>query len=96
MSSRTPEECIELALAADAAEGTRLDAIRELKTANECDELEELVRNANLDERYRRVALESVATSQCESTLRELVDADCLEEPLRGEAESLLASVDDE
>ncbi|MDF9745505.1 hypothetical protein [Natrinema salsiterrestre] len=53
------------------------------------ERIEGLSYNANLDEQYRRAALESVATAPVR------VDADCLEEPLRGAADPLLASVDD-
>ncbi|ELY70965.1 hypothetical protein [Natrinema versiforme] len=95
MSSRTPAECIDLALDEGADEERRADAIRELKTANECDELAALVREEDIDERYRRQALESLATPQCDSALRHLVD-DGLEGSLQGDAEELLASVEDD
>ncbi|QLK25934.1 hypothetical protein HYG81_17950 [Natrinema zhouii] len=96
MSSRTPEECVDLALDEGAAEEKRVGAIRELRTANECDELEALVRTERIDDRYRRQALEELATPQCDSTLRELVDDEPLEGPLHREAEELLATVEDD
>ncbi|MGQ3411900.1 hypothetical protein ACT4ML_06510 [Natrinema sp. LN54] len=95
MSSRTPEECIDLALDDEAADGRRTDAIRELKTANECDELAALVRRENLADQYRRQALEALATPQCDSTLRTLVE-DGLEGSLQQDAEELLATVEDD
>ncbi|MFC6769584.1 hypothetical protein [Natrinema soli] len=96
MSSRTPEDCVELALDEEAAEADRTDAIHELKLANECDELEALVREASVDDWYRRHALEALTTPQCDSTLRELVDDEPLEGPLHQEAEELLATVEDD
>jgi len=73
----------------------RAGAIRELRTANECDELEAIVRETSVDDRYRRQALEELATPQCDSTLRELVHDEPLEGPLHQEAEELLATVED-
>jgi hypothetical protein len=96
VSSRTPEECVDLALDEEAAEEDRTDAIRELKTANECDELEAIVRREDLDDAYRQQALEAVATPQCDSTLRELVDDGSLEDSIRQDAEALLAGVEDD
>ncbi|WP_339104792.1 hypothetical protein [Haloterrigena salinisoli] len=96
MSSRTPEECIDLALDEGADEEQRAGAIRELKTANECDELAALVREGDIADRYRRQALEAMATSQCDSALRHLVDDAALEDPLQRDAEELLETVDGE
>jgi hypothetical protein len=95
MSSRTPEECIALALDEGADEERRAGAIRELKTANECDELAALARRTELNDEYRRRALEALATPQCDSTLRELVDEGALEGELGEAAAKLLATVDD-
>ena len=94
MSSRTPTECVEIALDDGATEEQRAGAIRELKTANECDELEALVREERIDDRYRRQALEAMATTQCDSRLRNLVDDDVLEESLQRNAAELLETVD--
>lgn len=95
MSSRTPDECVERALDESATEGEREDAIHELKLANECDELEALVRTEDLGDRYRQRALRAIATPQCDSTLRELVEGGDLERSLREEAESLLDGIAD-
>ena len=94
MSSRTPEECIDLAIDEGADEADREGAIRELKTANECDELEALVRRESLDEQYRRQALEALATPQCDSTLRELVEEEPVGGSLQDDAEELLETVE--
>ncbi|WP_254528797.1 hypothetical protein [Natrinema gelatinilyticum] len=96
MSSRTPEECIDLALNESATAETRREAISELKMANECDELERLVRRESLDDRYRQQTLKALATPQCHSTLRGLVDEGALKEPLREDATELLETVEDD
>lgn len=96
MSSRTPEECIELAVDASASAGDREDAIRALARANECDELADLARTDDLEERYRRRALDALATPQCDSMLRTLVDEGSLDESVRGEAERLLDGTGDD
>lgn len=79
MSSRTPEECVELALDDGADADDRERAIHELKLANECDELGQLVRRESLAEEYRRGALRALETPQCGATLRELVEDDDLD-----------------
>ena len=89
MSSRTPTECVALATDASASEDDRKDAIHALKLANECDELETLVRTDDLSEQYRREALHALATPQCDSTLRELVEEGPLDRGLREEATEL-------
>jgi len=81
MSSRTPEEMRRSRPRRGGPGEKRAGAIRELRTANECDELEAIVRETSVDDRYRRQALEELATPQCDSTLRELVHDD---EPSRG------------
>lgn len=96
MSSRTPTECVDLATDESAADSARTDAIRALKRANECDELERLVRRDDLSEVYRREALNALATPQCDSTLRELVEEDPLEGPLHEEAAALLSELEGE
>lgn len=96
MSSRTPAECTDLALDDGADEETRAGAIRELKTANECDELADIVRTERIADRYRQQALEALATPQCDSTLRQLVDDADLEGSLQRDAEELLETVDGE
>ncbi|SEW02815.1 hypothetical protein [Natrinema salifodinae] len=95
MSSRTPAECIDLALDDAATDEARTDAIHELKTANECDELAALVRRDELDDRYRRQALQSLATGQCDSMLRKLTEDEDVPQSLREEAEELFAAIDD-
>ena len=95
MSSRTPTECVDLAVDESATDEQREDAVDELRTANECDELEELVRKDDLDDRYRERALRALATPQCDSTLRELVEESSLDESLRDDAEALLREVEE-
>ncbi|RBI58989.1 hypothetical protein DMJ13_24580 [halophilic archaeon] len=95
MSSRTPKECVDLAVDESASKDRREDAIQELKTANECDELEKLVRMDGLDDRYRERALRALATPQCDSTLRELVEEGPLDESLRESATELLREVEE-
>lgn len=99
MSSRTPEECIELAVDESAEEGRREDAIRELKLANECDELARLARMDDLPDRYREQAVAALATPQCDTTLRALVEdgdaGDALDGSLWEEAERLLAETEE-
>ncbi|WP_222919876.1 hypothetical protein [Natrinema sp. SYSU A 869] len=96
MSSRTPAECVDLALDEGADEENRAGAIRELKTANECDELAALVREERIADQYRHQALEALATPQCDSALRKLVNKGPLEGALGEEAEELLATVEDD
>lgn len=90
MSSRTPTECVELAVDASADRDAREEAIHELKLANECDELAALVRNEDLEEELRRRALRSLGTSQCDSMLEKLAADDSLDRSLRREAEDVL------
>ena len=94
MSSRTPTECIDLSTDTSANEIDRKDAIRALQRANECDELAELVRTSTLDDQYRRVALEALATPQCDSTLEILADDDSLDHERRDAAQTLLVDHD--
>ncbi len=89
-------ECVELALDETAAAKARTDAINELKTANECDELEAFARTDDLGEQYRRRALESLATRHCDSTLHDLVDAEHLAKPCHQEAVELLTTGEDD
>ena len=95
MSSRTPEECIELVVDESAGEDQREDAIHELKLANECDELASLARTDDLSERYRERALRALATPQCDTTLHELVEDEGLDQSLRDEAKRLLDETED-
>lgn len=53
MSSRTPTECVELAANASADQDDRMDAIHELKLANECDELARLASNDDINDQLR-------------------------------------------
>lgn len=93
MSSRTPSECITLATDESANEEDRSQAIRELKTANECDELAALARRDGLEDRYRREAIDALATPQCDSTLKEIADANSLSEDLRNLARDKMDEV---
>lgn len=90
MSSRTPEECVELALDESATESEREDAIHELEMANECDELDALVRRESLSDGLRQCALQALATPQCDTMLRRLAGEESLEPSLRQEAENIL------
>ena len=76
MSSRTPQECVELAVNASADQDDRIDTIHELKLANECDELARLVSNDDIDNQFRQQALRSLGTAQCDSMLRRLLRVD--------------------
>ena len=89
-SSRTPTECVELALDTEADSDDREDAIHELRAANECDELASLASNPDIEEQYRRRALQGLDTSQCESMLEQLVEEDSLDPSLQRAAEELL------
>lgn len=79
MSSRTCEECVDLALNASASQEGREEAIQDLKRTNECDELAALTLNEELEDQYRRQALRSLATPQCDSMLRNLIEGDSLD-----------------
>ena len=94
VSSRTPTECVELATDESADQDEREHAIQELKNANECDELAELVRTDDLEDQYRRRALRSMGTSQCDSMLRKLVEEESLDQQLQQRAEEILADLD--
>lgn len=96
MSSRTPQECVDLAVDSTAPREEREDAIDELRTANECDELAGVATDASLETDYRRYALEAMATPQCDSMLRDLIEAGELEDSLRREAEALLQDSSDD
>lgn len=89
MSSRTPTECVALATNDSATEADREDAIHELKLANECDELEALIRTEHLEEQYRNQALKALVTPQCDSTLRGLVRDEVLDQGLHEQATRL-------
>lgn len=95
MSSRTPEDCVALAVDASADPENRENAIHELKMANECDELAELASNDEIDGRYRTQALRFLGTPQCDSTLRRLVEEESLGSSLQETAEELLREMDD-
>ena len=90
MSSRTPVECVEVAVDASKDPDEREGAIHDLEMANECDELADLAVNEDLADRYRRLALRAIGTPQCDTTLQRLVEEESLEPPLREEAAELL------
>ena len=90
MSSRTPQECVDLASDTTASREERENAIDELRTANECDELAAVATNDALDADYRRYALEAMATPQCEEMLGKLTEGGDLEGSLERTAETLL------
>lgn len=90
MSSRTPQECVDLASDPSASRDEREAAVDELRTANECDELAALATDDAMGTDYRRYVLEAMATPQCEDLLAELADDTDLEETLRREADALL------
>ena len=94
MSSRTPQECVTLAVDTTAPREAREDAIDDLRRANECDELADIAMDEGLETDYRRYALRAVATTQCDATLRDIVDRDDLEPSLQREAEALLHDLD--
>lgn len=91
MSSRTPQECVDLATDTTAPREAREDAIDELRTANECDELAAVATNDALETDYRRYALQAMATPQCEEMLGELAEGGDLEASLERAAEGLVA-----
>jgi len=90
MSSRTPIECVDVATDSSAADADREDAIEALKLAHECDELAALVREENLEAQFRRRALDSLGTPQCDSMLRDLVEKASLGPDLQSRAKDLL------
>lgn len=96
MSSRTPQECVDLANDSAASRADREEAIDALEAANECDELADVVTNEDIDADLRGVALRALAGPQCDTTLRTVVEEGSLESPLQEEAESLLADQNDD
>lgn len=94
MSSRTPQECVDLAVDSSASREDREAAVDELKTANECDELAEIAANEDLSSDIRQRALRAIATPQCDSMLRNLVERGGLDESLQQQAEELLDELD--
>ena len=94
MSSRTPEECIEIAVDKSAKKENRNDAIHALKRANECDELKKLVHMENIEDHYRHEALHALATPQCDTTLKTLIEEGALNRSLREEAKDLFEEID--
>lgn len=96
MSSRTPTECVDVATDSSASDEARREGIHALKQANECDELAALVRNEDLEERFRREALEALETPQCDTTLTQLVEEDSLNQELHNKASDLLRQQDDD
>ena len=92
----TPPENFEIAAdeSSDAEERER--AIDQLETANDCDKLAELVRRDDLDDQFRKRALEGLAHPQCRSMLQEVVDGGNLPESLRDRAETLLDETPEE
>lgn len=91
----TPEEKFEIAVDESADGETRMAAIGELKTANDCGRLAELARMDDLEERYRERALAGLAHPQCKTKLRSVADGD-LPESLRERADELLEDAPDE
>ena len=71
-------------------------AVNELETANECSRLADLVRTDDLDERYRKQALEGLGHPQCQTTLTTLVEDGDVPESLRDRAEALLEELPDD
>lgn len=94
MSSRTPKECVALAVDESADQEDRADAIHELKMANECDELAELASHDDVGHELRQQALRALGTPQCDSMLRRLVEGDSLDRTLQQEAENLLSGME--
>lgn len=95
MSSRTPQECVKLAVDSSADPADRESAIDTLEAANECDELADIVSNGDIEERFRRQALDAVGRPQCRAMLERLVEDGSLDAPLAETAEELLAETDD-
>lgn len=94
MSSRTPQECVDLATDSAASRADREDAIGALEAANECDELAAIVTNDDIDDDLRGVALRALAGPQCDATLRNVVEEGSLDPSLQQDAESFLAEQD--
>ena len=92
MSSRTPQECVDLANDSAASRADREDAIDALEAANECDELAAIVTNEDIEDDLRGVALRALAGPQCDATLRNVVEEGSLDSSLQGDAESILAA----
>jgi hypothetical protein len=72
-----------------------MDAIHELKLANECDELARLASNDDINDQLRQQALRSLGTAQCDSMLRKLVKDESLQQSLQEEAKNLLSEIED-
>lgn len=96
MSSRTPQECVDLAVDSSASKADREAAVDELKTANECDELADIAANDDLGSDIRQRALRAIATPQCDSMLENLVERDTLDESFQQQAETLLQELDED
>lgn len=94
MSSRTPQECVDLAVDSSASREDREAAVDELKMANECDELADIAANEDLSSDIRQRALRAIATPQCDSMLENLVERAVLDESLQQQAEELLDELD--
>ena len=90
-----PEQQFELARDASESIDRRVGAIDELGTANECDKLETLVLDSELDAEVRKHALSTLASPQCASTLRSIVESNALDPALREDAETLLSEAED-
>lgn len=94
MSSRTPQECVDLAVDSSAVHADRENAIDTLEAANECDELAEIVTNGDIEMDLREQALRALATPQCNATIRNVVDEDSLDSSLQRKAERRLQELD--
>lgn len=92
----TPAANFEIAVDESTADERREQAIDELRTANECKRLAELVEADELEMQYREQALTSVAHPQCKPTLEMLAENEDLSEPLRKGAGSLLQEMPDD
>ena len=90
------EEQFEIAADESNGDDERERAINELETANECRKLADLVRMADLDDRYREQALEGLGHPQCRSTLEPLVEDGDVPESLQDRAEALLEEMPDD
>lgn len=91
----TPEESFETAMDESSDDAAREEAIDALEAANECASLAAVVERDDVADRFRRQALDALATPQCDSALRRLSEHDALDASLREDAERLLEDVED-
>lgn len=91
-----PEESFDIAVDDSNSAERRRSAIDDLRAANECARLANIVTRDDLDSEFREMAVSCLANPQCGTTLRDLLDDGEVPESLRDHAERRLQESPDD